>query len=395
MRKLNLFQWAIAAFLIVAIVGATWGVRQVANHLHFRPTSVASRSSHGLSSITSAAATVDPGTTIPGKTAANFTLTNQFGKKESLKSFRGKVVVLSFIDSRCTTVCPLTAVVFRNVQYDLGKQSKQVVFVAVNANPVHTSVNAVYQWSKSHHMLHAWQYLTGPSASLKKIWAHYYVASKVLKGGTISHIPAVYVIGPHGHERWMYLNSASANHEAIGLQVRHLLLHLVPKIPGHPHVTIPPARQIVYQAGPLGPSHAQAHAFSLPAVLPGGKMRTVAVGHHPHATLLDFFATWCPDCQEEMPTLNTYSAMAKKHSQWPQVIGIDMRESESSTTHVVNYAKRNHLAFPVGLDRGKVSNMFGVSGIPTQVLLSPQGKILWYHVGLIDLSSLMHHLHLK
>lgn len=391
MRKPTLLQWVIASFLIVSIIGAAWGVQQMATRFHSKPTALATPASN-----TSAVASVDPGTTLTGKTAPNFTLTNQFGQTESLQSFRGKVVVLSFIDSRCTTICPLTAVVFRNIQYDLGKQKKHVAFVAVNANPVHTSVHAVYQWSKAHQMLRAWQFLTGPSANLKKIWAHYYVASNVLKGGTVSHIPAVYVIGPHGHERWMYLNSASANHEAIGLQVRHLLLHLVPKIPGHPHITIPPARQIVYQAGGLGPSRAHAYSFSLPAIMPGGKIHTLKIGQqHPHAVLLEFFATWCPDCQEEMPTLNSYSAMAKKHSQWPKVVGIDMRQAESSTSHVIQYSQRNHLAFPVGLDQGRVSNMFGVSGIPTQVLLSAQGKILWYHEGLIGLSSLMHQMHLK
>ena len=38
----------------------------------------------------------------------SFTLTDQFGKRVSLRSLRGKVVVLSFNDPECTTICPLT-----------------------------------------------------------------------------------------------------------------------------------------------------------------------------------------------------------------------------------------------------------------------------------------------
>src|SRR6266446_2553708 len=50
---------------------------------------------------------LDPGTPV-SEVASDFTLTDQFGKRVSLSSFRGKVVVLSFNDPECTTICPLT-----------------------------------------------------------------------------------------------------------------------------------------------------------------------------------------------------------------------------------------------------------------------------------------------
>ena len=50
---------------------------------------------------------LDPGTPLSGS-APDFTLTDQFGRPVSLHSFRGKVVILAFNDSECTTVCPLT-----------------------------------------------------------------------------------------------------------------------------------------------------------------------------------------------------------------------------------------------------------------------------------------------
>ena len=40
--------------------------------------------------------------------APDFTLTNQFGQPVSLRQYRGKVVFLAFVDSQCTTICPLT-----------------------------------------------------------------------------------------------------------------------------------------------------------------------------------------------------------------------------------------------------------------------------------------------
>ena len=40
--------------------------------------------------------------------APEFTLTGQFGEPVSMHHFRGKAVVLAFVDSQCTTICPLT-----------------------------------------------------------------------------------------------------------------------------------------------------------------------------------------------------------------------------------------------------------------------------------------------
>ena len=50
---------------------------------------------------------LDPGTLL-SRPAPDFTLTDQFGRRVSLRSFRGQVVILAFNDSECTTVCPLT-----------------------------------------------------------------------------------------------------------------------------------------------------------------------------------------------------------------------------------------------------------------------------------------------
>ena len=51
---------------------------------------------------------LDPGSTLGSALAPDFRLVNQFGQPMSLRQFRGKVVILAFTDSQCTTVCPLT-----------------------------------------------------------------------------------------------------------------------------------------------------------------------------------------------------------------------------------------------------------------------------------------------
>lgn len=378
--------WVTLFALLFGLTGAVWGVQRVVSQWH--PT--ASASNHGDNTVakaTSVKAEVDTGATLD-KPAPNFTLTNQNGKTVSLDQYRGKVVILTFIDSRCTTVCPLTAVVLRNVRQDLGTYRGDVQLVAVNANPVATSVTDVRHWSIQHHMLHQWQYLTGPGPLLKRVWRHYFVSSQVLKGGAIQHIPAVVVIGPHGHERWLYLNASDGSAPVLTAEVHEVMAHVARLLPGHPALKqFPRARQLTYLAGTLGPS-GQTHPFEAPVIRPKGGRGTVRVGHGGRPVLLDFFATWCPDCQEEVPVLKAYQSLASSRH-WPSVLGVDMRLSEASTTAVQQYTVREHLPYPVALDmHGTIAASYGVSGIPTQVLVSPKGKVLWYHQGLISLSNL-------
>src|SRR5689334_17016142 len=64
--------------------------------------------------------------------AADFTLTNQFGQPESLSSFRGKPVALTFIYTNCVDVCPLIAWNMHLAYDQLGNDAKNIALVAVS-----------------------------------------------------------------------------------------------------------------------------------------------------------------------------------------------------------------------------------------------------------------------
>lgn len=140
---------------------------------------------------------------LDGKPAPNFTLTDQFGKQVSLTSFRGKEVVWALIDSQCTTICPLTAQVLVQAKASLGRQANDVQLLAVNANPIATSVRAVRSWSASHNMLNQWLFVTGSAPQLKQVWKNYSVASTVVNG-TVVHDPAIILIDPQGRQQLYY-----------------------------------------------------------------------------------------------------------------------------------------------------------------------------------------------
>ena len=107
---------------------------------------------------------LDPGTPVSG-VAPDFTLSDQFGQQVSLHSFRGKVVILAFNDSECTTVCPLTTTAMLDAKAMLGKAGSRVQLLGVDANPAAISLEDVWSYSELHGMLHAWHFLTGIAAA--------------------------------------------------------------------------------------------------------------------------------------------------------------------------------------------------------------------------------------
>ena len=137
---------------------------------------------------------------LSGDPAPDFTLVDQFGVRFSLSNLHASAVLLTFIDSRCTDVCPLTAQVLRDAAGRLGAAGRNVQLLAINANPDHFAVSDVRAWSAKHGMLHRWRFLTGQPEQLRRIWAAYGVNSHY-EDGALVHESGVFVLDRHRHER--------------------------------------------------------------------------------------------------------------------------------------------------------------------------------------------------
>ncbi|SRR6266571_1194574 len=131
---------------------------------------------------------LDPGTSLGGLAAPGFRLVNQFGQPMSLARFRGKVVILAFTDSRCTTICPLTTASMIEAKELLGAAGDQVQLLGVNANPKATSVTDVLAYSRAHGMVNQWDFLTGSPAQLRAVWRAYHLYVQI-QAGQIDHTP--------------------------------------------------------------------------------------------------------------------------------------------------------------------------------------------------------------
>lgn len=93
--------------------------------------------------------------------------------------------------------------------------------------------------------------------------------------------------------------------------------------------------------------------------------------------ILNFFATWCGPCKEEMPELNNYYEKYKDESFI--LIGIDANEREDT---VKDFLKEYNVTFPVGIDHdGRLQKLFTVRGLPTTVFIGADGTVNIYEIG--------------
>jgi thiol-disulfide isomerase/thioredoxin len=117
----------------------------------------------------------------------------------------------------------------------------------------------------------------------------------------------------------------------------------------------------------------QAPDFEL-ATLDGTNSRLFDMMGHP--ILINYWATWCPPCREELPLIQK-----RLDKYGPDLVVLAVNAGEDSET-VKNYINENGFTFPVLLDpEWKVEALFGVMAYPTSVFIDREGIIQARYVG--------------
>ena len=100
--------------------------------------------------------------------------------------------------------------------------------------------------------------------------------------------------------------------------------------------------------------------------------------------LLNFWATWCPPCRDEMPSMERLYRRLKARGFTVLALSIDSRGEEV----VAPFVKSFGLTFPVGLDpRMTVAREYQTVSVPTSLLLDRGGAIVAVAAGARDWDS--------
>jgi thiol-disulfide isomerase/thioredoxin len=115
---------------------------------------------------------------------------------------------------------------------------------------------------------------------------------------------------------------------------------------------------------------------------PNARMQISTLKGHP--IVLDFWATWCGPCAAQAPILDR---IARRHQKKGLIVlGIN---AEDPPEAIRAYAAKKGLSYPMVLDVTKEAfARYGVSTLPSVVVINKEGRIVRYFTGLIDEASL-------
>ena len=129
-------------------------------------------------------------------------LTNQHGEKVSIaKVFDGKEpVMLNFIFTSCTTICPVLSATFAQVQKKYGDQIDGVQMVSISIDPEYDTPVRLNQYAQRFHAQEGWTFLTGDFDTVMNVLN----AFDAYRGDKMNHIPLALISTP-GASNWVRL----------------------------------------------------------------------------------------------------------------------------------------------------------------------------------------------
>jgi len=150
---------------------------------------------------------VHPGPAVLNVKAPDFILLNQDGTRFESAKLRGKVVVIDFIYTTCTDVCPLFTANFAQLQRTLNKEhAGDVFFISITTDPEVDSPKVLKAYAQRYGAdFTNWAFLTGTEKQLKAVWKGLDIRV-IRKGrGLVQHTSLTTILDRQGLRRFNHL----------------------------------------------------------------------------------------------------------------------------------------------------------------------------------------------
>jgi len=115
-----------------------------------------------------------------------------------------------------------------------------------------------------------------------------------------------------------------------------------------------------------------------PFALPDLEGREVSLADLAGRTVVvDFWATWCEPCKQQIPVLNQF------HRRHPEVSVLGVAVDAGGREAVAPFAEEHGIEYPVLMGSESLARDYGVPGFPALVVVDPQGRLDSLHLGVI------------
>jgi len=99
--------------------------------------------------------------------------------------------------------------------------------------------------------------------------------------------------------------------------------------------------------------------------------------------VVNYWATWCPPCLEEMPELEVF------HDRHQNAVVLGVNMENISTRRLREFVEEQFISFPVLRGRpGSRTELGAVPGLPTSYVIDPEGRVAGRQVGQVTLQRL-------
>jgi protein SCO1/2 len=128
-----------------------------------------------------------------------FELADHRGVPVRSAELRGRVVVLTFLDSQCTETCPILAsVIARTIDRLKPSEREQVQAVAISTDPSEDTSASVSAFLRRHRAARQLRYLVGGESELRALWREFKILSSLESGKDTLHSAPVRIYSRGG-----------------------------------------------------------------------------------------------------------------------------------------------------------------------------------------------------
>lgn len=132
----------------------------------------------------------------------------------------GRPVVVNFIYTTCTAICPITSNLFAQMQKKLGKDSDKVHLVSVSIDPEEDTPTRLRAYAKKYNAAASWNHYTGTAAASVAVQ----VAFNAYRGNKMNHEPVTFIRGA-ADKPWQRLDGFATVEELLTTYQEQVAAH--------------------------------------------------------------------------------------------------------------------------------------------------------------------------